>query len=60
MAKKLVIPWELKYDFAMKGWINNHKGVLYNYESFFTPLHTYHELDFCKVLSGKNYKYNLL
>jgi hypothetical protein len=29
MAKSVVIPWELKYDFAMKIWASNHRGFLY-------------------------------
>ena len=29
MAKKMVIPWELKYDSAMKAWASNHRGFLY-------------------------------
>ena len=28
-AKKVGIPWELKYKFAFKGWESNHKGHLY-------------------------------
>jgi hypothetical protein len=29
MAKKIEIPWDLKYNFAMKGWASNHRGWLY-------------------------------
>ena len=29
MTEEVVIPWKLKYDFAMDGWISNHKGHLY-------------------------------
>ena len=29
MAKKLAIPWELKHDWAMRGWASSHRGYLY-------------------------------
>lgn len=29
MAKKVVIPWELKHDWAMRGWASSHRGYLY-------------------------------
>jgi len=31
MAEKVVIPWELKYDFAMRGYAGIFKGFMYEY-----------------------------
>jgi len=29
MAKKRMIPWELKYDFAMRAYTSGYRGFLY-------------------------------
>ena len=29
MKKSVALPWELKYDWAMRGWASNHRGFLY-------------------------------
>ena len=30
MTKRLVLPWELKYDWAMRGWVTSQKGWFYS------------------------------
>jgi len=38
MAKKLVIPWELKADIRMKGWASILKGLMYEIQEEFGAL----------------------
>ena len=49
-TKELIIPWKLKYDFALKGWTSNHRGWLYALREEYgaaAPLEIYER--FCKM-----------